>query len=115
VSYYDEDSPHPFWATVRERGFSDGRVERLRQCNVGMATNGVSIAEHFEHGTEDIDLGTFDDGWISQPGVGPDCPQCSGDMPCYVHGHRGRNILLLECAGCLTRYDGTKLGGQQRG
>ena len=98
---------------LRQVKVADVDPRHILATDVGIETNGRSIAEHFEDGTGGIDLGTFDEGWLTQPGLSEDCPNCEGQVATYVHAHTEREIIVLECCICLTRYGPGKMGGRR--
>jgi len=77
----------------------------------GIDTNGNSIiVEEYVGDCEDIELGTFHEGWITQPAKSAECPNCNGEQPTLVHGNPERDIILMDCLNCRTRLrpDGEK-------
>jgi len=78
----------------------------------GLDTTGrtIPIEEHVGPDA-DVDVGGFDDGWIAVPGrSGGDCPAWD-DAPIIALSHRDREIVLIDCLGCQTRYDIDALAG----
>lgn len=70
----------------------------------GIETNGQSIdIEQYEDDSEAVDIGTFDDGWITQPAISGECDHCDGEQPAIVHGHPPRSVIIIDCLGCQTR------------
>lgn len=71
---------------------------------IGIDTNGHSIEiEDYVNGATEIAIGTFDEGWITQPAESGECPGCDGDNATLVHAHKDRGIILQDCLGCQTR------------
>jgi hypothetical protein len=74
------------------------------QVGFGMDTNGNSVViEEHAGGAEDVEIGTFDDGWITQPARSAECPNCDGKQPALVHGNQGAETIVIDCLNCRTR------------
>lgn len=76
---------------------------------MGMDTNGNSVVvEEYVGDCENIELGTFQEGWITQPAQSAECPNCSGEQPALAHGNPDRDLILVDCLNCRTRLRPTR-------
>lgn len=85
----------------------------LPGAGFGMDTTGVTIDVQDRVGEDaDVEVGTFQEGWIATPGQSNgDCPECE-ESPIVALSNKERGIILLDCLGCRTRYDIHALDGE---
>jgi len=114
VPLYEGDAPRLIeWAeSVQEAG---GKIQP--GAGFGIETTGRSINVQDRAGDyADVEPGSFDEGWVAMPGLGRgDCPQCGDDQPVIALGHAEREIVLIDCINCRTRYSLDALGGDGDG
>lgn len=78
----------------------------------GMDTNGNSIEPAEYHGdAESVAIGTFDEGWVTQPAQSSECPGCEGEQPVLVIANMDEETLVHDCLACRTRAVLTDGGG----
>lgn len=76
------------------------------ECDLGIDTTGVTIDIEERVGENaDVDVGGFEEGWIAIPAMSAECPNCEGEQPALAVSHNEREIILIDCLGCRTRYD----------
>ena len=90
------------WAKAVEQ--SDTKLKP--ECDLAMDTTGATIPIEERVGEHaDVDVGDFDDGWLVLPAMSRECPNCEGEQPGLVVSNDEREIILIDCIGCRTRYD----------
>jgi len=114
VPLYEDDAPRLIeWAeNVQE---ADGKI--LPGAGFGMDTTGRSINVQDRVGDNaDVDPGSFEEGWVATPGHNHgDCPRCADNQPVIALSHKEREIVLIDCINCRTRYSLDALGGDGDG
>ena len=77
-------------------------VDTTGRTTVIYATAGEIAAE--------AEPGSFADGWIATPGLSGECDCTDGEEPIVALSHRDREVVLIDCINCGTRYDMDALG-----
>ncbi len=96
------------WAKAVE----EADTKLLPECDLAQDTTGATIPIEAHVGEDaDVDVGGFEEGWICVPGMTKECHTCEGEQPALVLSHAERELILLDCIGCQTRYDLEALDG----
>lgn len=80
----------------------------------GIDTNGHSIeVDEYHRGAEAVEIGTFEEGWLTQPAEAAECAGCDGEQPALVHAHSHHETIILDCLNCRDRT-AVVLRGEER-
>lgn len=88
------------WAKAVEA--SDGKLHS--KTGFGLDTTGYSVRLDAREGADaDVEPGDFHAGWVATPALGV-CPACGPESPFVTLFHADREIGVLDCVNCRTRY-----------